>query len=146
MIKLTALFLIFFIVPIQWEPDFEHAKKVAKEKHQLILLNFSGSDWCAPCIMLRKDYLESETFQQMAETNLIMVNADFPRKKKNAGTPETIKRNEALAEIYNQKGIFPCTMLLDADGKVLKVWEGKPVISTEEWTAQIKAICDANRK
>lgn len=146
MIKLTAFFLIFFMGPIQWEPDFEHAKKTAKEKHELILLNFSGSDWCAPCIMLRKDYLENDTFQQMAETNLIMVNADFPRKKKNTGTPETIKRNEALAEIYNKRGVFPATMLLDADGKVLKVWEGKPTISAEEWTSQIKAICETNRK
>jgi thiol-disulfide isomerase/thioredoxin len=47
--------LALAILPIQWEPDFENAKKTAKEKHELILLNFSGSDWCGPCIMMRRE-------------------------------------------------------------------------------------------
>lgn len=142
--KLLALMLLF-IMPIQWEPNFENAKKIAKEKHELILLNFSGSDWCGPCIVTRKDYLESEVFTKMADNNLVLVNADFPRKKKNMGSAEVIKRNEALAEQYNKQGAFPLTLLLNADGKVLKSWNGKPEVSPEQWTAEIKAICDANR-
>jgi thiol-disulfide isomerase/thioredoxin len=142
--KLFALFLLF-LIPVQWEPDFENAKKLAKEKHELILLNFSGSDWCGPCIVTRRDYFESEVFGNMAKDNLIMVNADFPRKKKNIGTPETIKRNDALAEQYNKQGMFPFTLLLDANGKVLKTWSGKPEVSPEQWTAEIKAICDSHK-
>lgn len=142
--KLLAL-MIFFLIPIQWEPNFENAKKIAKEKHELILLNFSGSDWCGPCIVTRRDYLESEVFTKMANDNLVLVNADFPRKKKNLGSAEVIKRNEALAEQYNKQGAFPLTLLLNADGKVLKTWNGKPEVSPEQWTAEIKAICDANK-
>lgn len=140
---LISLFIL--CIPIQWEPSFENAKKIAKEKHELILLNFSGSDWCGPCIVTRKDYLESVVFTKMANENLVLVNADFPRKKKNMGTPEQIKRNEALAEIYNKQGDFPLTLLLNADGKVLKSWNGKPQETPEQWTANIKAICDANK-
>ncbi len=142
--KLIAL-LLLFTVTAQWEPDFENAKKIAREKHELILLNFSGSDWCGPCIMLRKDYIDSKTFQDMAADNLVLVNADFPRKKKNQLSPEQVKRNEALAEIYNKQGQFPFTLLLDADGRVLKTWTGKPEASVEEWTQEIKAICAANK-
>ncbi|MFN3755172.1 thioredoxin family protein [Flavobacterium sp.] len=142
--KLVML-LLLFTLPIQWEPSFENAKKTAKEKYQLILLNFSGSDWCGPCIMLRKEYLESETFTQMAKDNLVLVNADFPRKKKNSLNPKIIKSNEALAELYNKEGNFPFTLLLNAEGKVLKTWRGKPDVSPEEWTTQIKAICEANK-
>lgn len=149
MYKLSAMklliALLIFALPIQWEPSFENAKKTAKEKHQLILLNFSGSDWCGPCILLRRNYLESEVFTKMAADNLVMVNADFPRKKKNIGTPEIIKRNEALAELYNKEGSFPLTLLLDADGKVIKTWHGKPEASVEVWTAEIKAICDSRK-
>ena len=137
--------LLLFVIPIQWEPSFENAKKTAKEKHELILLNFSGSDWCGPCIVLRKDYLESDAFTKMANDNLVLVNADFPRKKKNIPPTDVVKRNEALAEMYNKEGSFPFTLLLNADGKVLKTWHGKPDISPEEWTAQIKAVCDANK-
>jgi thiol-disulfide isomerase/thioredoxin len=142
--KLLVL-LFFFIIPIQWEPSFENAKKIANEKHDLILLNFSGSDWCGPCILMRKNYLESDAFTMMANNNLVLVNADFPRKKKNIGTSGQIKRNEALAEIYNKEGSFPLTLILNADGKVLKSWRGKPEISVEKWVAEIKAICDANK-
>eukprot|EP01136_Pigoraptor_vietnamica_P011025 Opistho-1_new@49386 len=142
--KIVAL-LMLFILPIQWEPSFENAKKTAKEKHELILLNFSGSDWCGPCIVTRRDYLESEVFTKMANDNLVLVNADFPRKKKNIPSADVVKRNEALAERYNKKGDFPLTLLLDSDGKVLKSWNGKPDASPEQWTAEIKAICDAKK-
>ena len=142
--KLIAL-LLLFVIPTQWETDFENAKKIAKEKHQLILLNFSGSDWCGPCIMLRKDYIDSQIFQNMASDNLVMVNADFPRKKKNQLSADQIKRNEALAEKYNKQGEFPYTLLLDANGKVLKTWSGKPETTVEQWTQEIKNICIANK-
>lgn len=139
------LSLLLFCATIQWEPSFENAKKTAKTDHKLILLNFSGSDWCGPCIVTRKDYLESDVFTKMAEENLVLVNADFPRKKKNMGSPEQIKRNEALAEQYNKKGDFPLTLLLNAEGKVLKSWSGKPSSTPEQWTAEIKTICEANK-
>lgn len=139
------IMLLLFVIPVQWETDFENAKKTAREKNELILLNFSGSDWCGPCIITRKDYFESEAFSNMAKDNLLMVNADFPRKKKNMPSAETVKRNEALAEQYNKQGMFPFTLLLDANGKVLKTWSGKPEVSPEQWTAEIKAICDTHK-
>lgn len=142
--KCIAL-LLLILIPFQWETDFENAKKIAKEKNELILLNFSGSDWCGPCIMLRKDYLESDTFQDMAKGNLVMVNADFPRKKKNQQSADVVKRNEALAEKYNKEGLFPYTLLLNADGKVLKTWTGKPEVPVEKWAKEIKAICTTNK-
>jgi uncharacterized protein YyaL (SSP411 family) len=137
--------MLFFMLPIQWEPNFDNAKKIAKEKHELILLNFSGSDWCGPCILFRKEYLESEAFTQMANDNLVLVNADFPRKKKNIGSPDVIKQNDMLAETYNKNGSFPLTLLLNAEGKVLKSWQGKPEESLTEWIAEVKSICDKNR-
>jgi thiol-disulfide isomerase/thioredoxin len=137
--------IFLFIVPINWEPDFENARKTAKQKHELILLNFSGSDWCGPCILLRKEYLESDEFAAMADQNLVLVNADFPRKKKNQGNAEWIKRNDALAEKYNKNGNFPFTLLLDADGKVLKTWTGKPSVTVQEWVKEIKSVCDAHK-
>ncbi len=142
--KLLALFFLCAL-PIQWEPNFEHAKQTAREKHALILLNFSGSDWCGPCMLLRKEYLDDAGFLNMAQDNLVLVNADFPRKKKNLGTAEQIKRNEMLAELYNKEGAFPMTLLLDADGKVLKSWRGKPQLDVNSWTAEIKAICTEHK-
>lgn len=143
--KPLIVFLLLVLLPAQWEPDFDNAKKIAKLEHKLVLLNFSGSDWCGPCILTRRDYFDSEVFGNMATENLVMVNADFPRKKKNIPSEDIVKRNEALAEKYNKQGIFPLTLLLDADGKVIKTWSGKPESSPEQWTAEIKAICQSRK-
>lgn len=136
---------LFFMLPIQWETDFVKAKQKAKENHKLILLNFSGSDWCGPCILFRKDYLEDDGFGQFANDHLVLFNADFPRKKKNLASAEIVKSNEALAEIYNKQGSFPLTLLLNADGKVLKSWQGKPDMTVEKWTAELQSICLSNK-
>ena len=140
----TLALLLIVLIPVQWETNFERAKELATEKNQLILLNFSGSDWCVPCIGLRKEFLESAVFTDFASKNLILVNADFPRKKENKGTTAQVKSNEALAELYNQNGIFPLTLLVNANGKVVKSWQGKPKISVEKWVAEIEAICQSN--
>ena len=79
---------------IEWQTDFENAKKIAKEKHRLILLNFSGSDWCGPCIRMRKEILGNENFSKMADSSLVLVNADFPRNKKNQPDKIIRKQNE----------------------------------------------------
>lgn len=122
-----------------WTNDFEQAKQQAKQENKLILLNFSGSDWCGPCIKLHRDVFEVSVFQDFAKQNLVLINADFPRLKKNQLSKAQITQNEALAERYNPKGIFPLTLLLDADGKVLKTWEGNNGIQPDSFIEQIKA-------
>lgn len=130
---------------VGFEPTFETAKQMAKSRHELILLNFSGSDWCGPCMRMRKEIFDSETFSKMAESNVVFVNADFPRNKKNQLDKATIKQNETLADKYNPAGNFPFTVLMTADGKVLKAWEGLPNMDAAAFTQQVKGICDANK-
>lgn len=128
----------FFSINQEWNTSFEQAKVKAANENKLILLNFSGSDWCGPCIKLHKDIFDSEAFVEYAKRNLVLVNADSPRSKKNMPSKEQVKANEALAEKYNSKGVFPYTLLLDANGKVLKSWEGYPKLSAEEFIDELK--------
>ena len=128
-----------------WETNFEKAKQAAQTDHKLILLNFSGSDWCGPCIRLHKEIFDSKVFSAYAQDHLILLNADFPRLKKNQLSKEQQANNDQLAESYNKEGKFPFTVLLTADGKILKAWEGYPHISPEEFTDQVKAMVDAGK-
>lgn len=121
----------------EWSTDFNAATALAKEEHKLVLLNFSGSDWCAPCIKFKKDVLSSDTLRQYAVTNLVLVNADFPRMKKNAADKSLAEQNDKLAEQYNHEGIFPYTVLLDANAAVIKAWPGNPGLSPEQFVNQI---------
>ena len=145
--KTLFLFLIsaFFISVTDWGTDFEKAKQTATQEHKYILLSFSGSDWCGPCIRLHKEVFENEAFKKMAESNLVLINADFPRQRKNQLSKELQKQNDHLADLYNADGIFPVTILLKPDGKIIKKWLGYPPLSPEEFVGQIKAAVDAGK-
>lgn len=136
----VTLFSIFALFSPGWGLDMEQAKTEAKAEHKLILLYFSGSDWCGPCIKLKKDIYESEEFGAFANEHLVLVKADFPRQKKNQLDKKQTQHNEALAEKYNNKGKFPFSVLINADGKVLKEWDGYPKdLSIASLKEEIKA-------
>lgn len=122
---IAIVMALFTIVPTNAQTRLEKAKKMASENGELILLNFSGSDWCIPCIKLHKNLIETEAFKQLSKDQIIeFINADFPRSKKNQPSADIKKENDNLADQYNPKGLFPYTLLLDTNGKVIKSWEG----------------------
>ena len=140
----VALFGSLLISTGNWETDLDKAKQLAQSEHKFILLNFSGSDWCGPCIRMHKEIFESNAFSKYANDNLILLNADFPRLKKNQLSKEQQKKNDQLADIYNKEGIFPSTLLLNASGTIIKRWDGFFTSSPEEFTHQVKAAIDAS--
>lgn len=103
----------------EWLTNMDKAKTLAAKEEKAIVLVFQGSDWCAPCIKLDKDIFQSETFKLYAKDHFIMVQADFPKRKKNALAPELQAHNNALAEQYNKNGVFPFVLVLNTEGKVL---------------------------
>jgi thioredoxin-related protein len=127
---------------VDWQTDFNKAKEEASKENKAILINFSGSDWCGPCIRFKKEIFESNAFSDYASGNLILVRADFPRDKKNQLSKEQTAKNDALAEKYNPEGKFPLTVLVSADGKVLKEWEGLPKKTSDEFVDEIKSVLD----
>ena len=144
--KLLLVFVLLTLsTPLNWLGDFHQASIEAVNSHKLILVNFSGSDWCIPCMRLRKEILESGNFEKYAEEHLILVRADFPRQKKNQLSKEQVKLNEALAEKYNPDGNFPFTLLIDANGKVLKTWDGYPDETPVKFVEQINFFVNAGK-
>jgi len=131
-------FLLAMTGAAEWINNFDLAKKQAVLDNKLILLNFSGSDWCAPCIKMKKEVFENEAFLSIAAERLVLVRADFPRTKKNQLSKEQLKQNEALAEKYNPSGKFPYTVLLDAKGTVIKEWDGYAFATQEKFISQLK--------
>ena len=134
---LLISFLSIIISSGEWFTNFEEAKEMAAKENKHILLNFSGSDWCAPCIKMKAEVFESKTFLSLAEKQLILVRADFPRSKKNQLTKEQIKHNEALAEKYNPEGKFPLTLLLEPNGKIIKEWDGYVFASQDRFMVDL---------
>ena len=136
---LISILLLFSLSP-EWMTNFEEAKATASKENKMILLNFSGSDWCGPCIRLRKEILESNTFENYASDHLVLVRADFPRQKKNQLPKEQVKLNETLADQYNPDGKFPFTLLVDEHGKVLRTWDGFPNETPDQFVSDINSV------
>ncbi|MEJ7681109.1 MAG: thioredoxin family protein [Segetibacter sp.] len=141
---LSFLLLLLLASPT-WLTDFKKGKTEAVASNKLIVLNFSGSDWCGPCIRLKKEVFESKAFEDYSAEKLVLVNADFPRYKKNQLSKEQTNENEALADKYNPAGRFLFTVLLDPDGKVLKQWDGLPDGTAEKFTDEIKTFEHAGK-
>lgn len=137
--KLIALLFFFTsIVFAQQTETFTQKLETAKSENKNVLLYFSGSDWCAPCVKFKKFIVNTPEFQTFATENLVIYNADFPRLSKNKLPKDVEKNNELLADKYNSKGIFPLILLLDSEGNVIKKWEEYPKETVEEFIAKLK--------
>jgi protein disulfide-isomerase len=104
-----------------WETDYKKAQDEAKTNHKLVLLNFTGSDWCGYCIQLDRAILSKPEFKDYATKNLVLVELDFPRRK--AQPIETRKQNQEMAERYQIEG-FPTLVVLNGEGKTVWRYEG----------------------
>jgi hypothetical protein len=141
---LIGLLLTTLFTTNGWHYNLDEARQLAKDQHKHILLNFSGSDWCGPCILLRRQILDNPDFLKLADSSLILVNADFPRSKKNQPNSQQQALNNAMADRYNSQGKFPFTLLLNADGKVLKTWDGLPKESPADFAAEVWEAIDTD--
>ncbi|UJH66750.1 thioredoxin family protein [Allomuricauda sp. SCSIO 65647] len=131
--KLPILFLIASVslCAQDWSPTFSEAVMVAKEKDKPIILVFSGSDWCAPCIKLDKNIWGSQEFKNYAAAHYVLYKADFPRKKRNRLNEMQATQNRQLAEKYNPDGFFPLVVVLNKNEEVLGVTAYKKVTPIE---------------
>ncbi|MBG6061703.1 thioredoxin-related protein [Flavobacterium sp. CG_9.1] len=123
--KKNILILFLFIGTMgysqNWKSSFEEAKSQAIAENKNIILVFSGSDWCAPCIKLDKTIWQSEEFKKEADQKWVLYKADFPKKKANLLAAEVTSSNRKLASEYNKSGNFPLVLLLDKTGRVLGI-------------------------
>jgi thioredoxin-related protein/Tfp pilus assembly protein PilF len=97
-----------------WTTNFEEAKAKAKADKKLLLVDFTGSDWCGWCIKLKDEVFDKEVFKAEAPKRFVLVELDFPRQKK---LPDELKKqNDELAKQFKVRG-FPTILMLDAEGQ-----------------------------
>ena len=98
----------------EWLTDLPKAQARAKGEKRMVLLDFTGSDWCGWCIKLHNEVFSKPEFAEYARKNLVLVEVDFPRKKKLSA--EQKKANDALQQKYKIDG-YPTIILLNGEGK-----------------------------
>lgn len=140
-LKIVSLLLLFSLTITAQETTrltFEQSLEKAKTENKNVLLFFSGSDWCAPCVKFKKHFVETDQFKTFSAENLIVFNADFPRLKKNKLADNITQENEKLADKYNNNGLFPLILLLNNKGEIVKKWEHYPSETLEDFITKLK--------
>jgi protein disulfide-isomerase len=123
---------------LEWHTDLAKAQALAKAENKLVMLDFTGSDWCGWCIKLHKEVFSTDEFAEYAKKNLVLVEVDFPRKKEQSA--EQKQANQALQGKYEIKG-YPTLIVLDSEGKQvgqLGYVKGGPKAWIEEFEKQAK--------
>lgn len=101
---------------LNWTHDFAAASARAKDEGKLVLLNFTGTDWCVWCHRLRDEVFLTPPFAAYAASDVVLVEVDFPRNKKLP--PEVEKQNKELDERYEVSG-YPTVILVTPEGREL---------------------------
>lgn len=141
--KKIALFLSLLVITASqsfaagsgWTDNYEAAKAQAKKENKVLLLNFTGSDWCGWCIKLHDEVFSKKAFKDYAKEKLILVELDFPRGRQSKKLQE---QNKALQKEHAVTG-YPSIILVDADGKKIAKTgykEGGP----EAYVTHLKAL------
>lgn len=94
-----------------WSPNFDRSLAKAKAEKKCLLVEFTGSDWCPPCIAMRKNVFSKKEFVTTASKKFILVELDFPKSDK-----ALADKNQPLAEKYRIEG-FPTVILFTPAGK-----------------------------
>lgn len=104
-------------IVLDWQVNFKQALLKAKAEKKPLLIYFTGSDWCGPCIQLRGMLFNTEEFKEFSDEKMVLYKADFPRNT-DLVSPENRATNKELAIRYAQTS-FPTMILVNERGEVL---------------------------
>jgi protein disulfide-isomerase len=100
----------------KWSTDYRAALATARSEKKLVLLDFTGSDWCVWCHRLHDEILSQKPFLDYADEQLVLVELDFPQNKPQSD--ELKRQNQTLAEKFGVTG-YPTIILMNAEGHEL---------------------------
>jgi protein disulfide-isomerase len=99
-----------------WTEDYSAGLAQAKKEHKLLVLDFTGSDWCVWCKRTDQEVFSTQKFKDFADQNLVLVRVDFPRA---VAQSDAVKaQNAKLQDKYQVEG-YPTLIVLDPDEKVV---------------------------
>ncbi len=108
---------------LEWQTDLPAALAQAGRENKLVLVEFTGSDWCTYCIKLKREVLDSPEFAAYAQASFVPVEIDVPIRK-DIGA-DLLARNKEICKRYKVPG-YPTLMVLTPQGQVVGGFRGDP--------------------
>ncbi len=122
-----------------WYEKLDDAVAASAKSGKPILADFTGSDWCLICKVLKTEVLDTPEFARGAAQTVVLLEVDMPFDK--VQTPELKKQNEELCAKFDIQG-FPNLLILDAKLKKIGQFSyvpGGPKAFIAAYAEQLKA-------
>ena len=119
-----------------WSSNLDQAFAKAKADKKCVLVEFTGSDWCPPCMAMRKNVFSKKEFVTAASKKFILVELDFPK-----GDKELADKNQPLAEKYKIEG-FPTVILFNPAGKEFTRFFASEFPKTEDFLKHLDTVLE----
>jgi protein disulfide-isomerase len=120
-----------------WSEDYAKSVAKAKAEKKMVLIDFTGSDWCPPCKKMAKEVFGQQEFSDYAKDKLVLVELDFPNAKSQPA--EVKQQNQKLQAEYKIEG-YPTVIVLNPDGKEVARWVGFQPGGPKALIAKIDAL------
>ncbi len=85
-----------------WYTDFSKAMAASEAEKKPIFGFFTGSDWCGWCHKLQREVFAKPEFKTWAQSNVILMEIDFPRRKQLP--TELAQQNQGLQQAFKVQG------------------------------------------
>jgi thiol:disulfide interchange protein len=119
-----------------WMTDIDAALAKGKTEKKAVMVEFTGSDWCPPCIMMHKKVFSKKAFTEAASKKYILVVIDIPNKD-----PDLKKKNSLVLEKYKVSGV-PTVLLFGDDGKEFSRFSASQFPSVDTFLTQIDSALE----
>ena len=94
-----------------WTTNLESALASAKKSKKFVLAQFTGSDWCPPCMMIHDKVFSKSAFTRPVSRKFILVKIDMPKSD-----PKLTQKNRKVMRDYKVTGV-PTVLLFGDDGR-----------------------------
>lgn len=119
-----------------WETNIETAVAKAKKENKSVMVEFTGSDWCPPCIMMNKKVFSQAEFVTKASEKYVLVVIDIPKKD-----PELKKQNQKVMAKYSVRGV-PTVILMDGEGKEFNRFTASQYPAVDKFLAHLDSALE----
>lgn len=120
-----------------WLADLSKAQVQAKAEDKVVLMDFTGSDWCPACMRFNKEVLNSSVFRKYADKNVVVIEVDFPQNKPQS---DELKKNNAALQDQFKVDAFPTLIVLDQEGKEIGRQVGYDAGGPKPFIAKLEAF------
>ena len=127
-------------VPKGWGEAFSAASATAQKEGTLLLLAFSGSDWCGWCVKMEREIYSDKKFINEAKKKYALVMIDSPQNKEILSKLAK-KQNPELLKKFGIRG-FPCTVIARPSGEEVKRFSGYQRGGVDAFLKELKAVAD----